>query len=66
MLVDFPRNNQLSQKIQDQNAELQHTYGTEGFPTFIVIDQNGKVLGKQIGYLQGGPKAFIAKLESMK
>ena len=66
MLVDFPQSKQLSQKVQDQNAELQKKYGADGFPTFILVGKDGKVLGEQVGYLEGGPSAFIAKLDGMK
>ena len=66
MLVDFPQSKQLPQAVQDQNAGLQKTYAVEGFPTFILLDKNGKVLGTQTGYLDGGPSAFIAWVESQK
>jgi thioredoxin-related protein len=66
MLVDFPQTKQLSQKVQDQNNDLQQKFAAEGFPTFILVDKDGNVLGQQVGYLEGGPTAFIAKLESMK
>jgi len=63
-LADFPNSKQLPQKVQDQNSDLQKQYSVEGFPTFILIDPSGKVLGQQEGYLEGGPSAFIAKLGS--
>ena len=66
MLVDFPQSKQLSQKVQDQNADLQKKFGADGFPTFILVDKEGKILGQQVGYLEGGPSAFIAKLDGMK
>jgi thioredoxin-related protein len=66
MLVDFPQSKQLPQKVQDQNSNLQGKYAVEGFPTFILVDKEGKVLGQQGGYLEGGPAAFIAKIDSMK
>jgi len=66
MLVDFPQNKQLPQKVQDQNNDLQKKYGADGFPTFILVDKDGNVLGQQVGYLEGGPDAFIAKLGTMK
>jgi len=65
MLVDFPQSKQLPQNVQDQNDKLQKQYDVQGFPTFILIDKNGKVLGQQVGYLDGGPSAFIAKLGGM-
>jgi len=66
MLVDFPQTKPLPQKVQDQNNDLQSKYAVQGFPTFILTDEGGNVLGQQVGYLEGGPAAFIAKLDSMK
>jgi thioredoxin-related protein len=34
-----------------------------GFPTFVLLNSAGRELGRQVGYLKGGPDAFIAKLE---
>jgi hypothetical protein len=31
-----------------------------------VLDKDGKEIGRQVGYSEGGPKAFIAKLEGFK
>lgn len=66
MRADFPITKQLPQKLADQNDKLQGEYGVNGYPTFILVDKNGNVLGQQVGYLDGGPSAFIAKLDSMK
>ena len=66
MQVDFPQGKHLPQKVQDQNADLQTKYDAEALPTFILVDKEGKVIGQQVGYLEGGPSAFIAKLDSMK
>ena len=66
MVVDFPQTKQLPQKVQDQNSNLQEKYAVQGFPTFVLVDKDGKVLGQQVGYLDGGPSAFIALLSGMK
>jgi thioredoxin-related protein len=66
MVVDFPQTKQLPQEVQDQNNNLQKKFDAQGFPTFVLLDKSGNVLGQQVGYLQGGPSAFIAKLDSMK
>jgi protein disulfide-isomerase len=66
MLVDFPQSKQLPQNVQDQNNDLQKKFAVEGFPTFILVSKDGSVLGQQEGYLDGGPTAFIAKIDSMK
>jgi thioredoxin-related protein len=66
MQADFPIRKPLPQKLADQNSKLQDEYGVDGMPAYILVDKNGNVLGRQVGYLEGGPSAFIAKIESMK
>lgn len=63
--VDFPRAKPQSQELKKANQELQKKYKIEGYPTVIVLDQNGKKVG-ELGYEEGGPKPFIAKLEKLK
>jgi hypothetical protein len=38
----------------------------DGFPTFIVLNSDGKEIGRQAGYLSGGPQAFVAELEKFR
>lgn len=37
-----------------------------GFPTLLLLKSSGKEAWHQVGYLEGGPKAFIAALEKNK
>jgi len=64
--VDFPNKKKLSDETKKQNEELKKKFGARGYPTFVLVDKDGKELGKQVGYVEGGPSAFIAKLESFK
>ena len=64
--VDFPRRKQLSDEQKKANEKLQAKYGAEGFPTIIVLNSEGKQVWKQVGYMQGGTKAWIAKLDEAK
>jgi protein disulfide-isomerase len=61
--VDFPHNKPQSDQVKAQNQELSDKFGASGFPTFVVVSKTGRVLGKQVGYLEGGPEAFIAELK---
>jgi protein disulfide-isomerase len=61
--LDFPRHTPQPESLQRANAALYHQFGVDGFPTFILVNADGKELGRQVGYLQGGPDAFIAELE---
>jgi thioredoxin-related protein len=60
--VDFPRKAAQSPNEKSQNEELAKKYAIEGFPTYILLDSNGKEVRRQVGYLQGGATAFIGWL----
>jgi protein disulfide-isomerase len=60
--VDFPVKKTLPQAQQEANSELQRAYGIKSYPTLILLDQDGKQVGR-MGYVFGGPAAFIAKVE---
>jgi thioredoxin-related protein len=63
--VDFPRRKQLNAEQQKANNALQEKYRVKGFPTIIVLDGNGRKVG-ELGYIEGGPKKFIAELEKVR
>jgi thioredoxin-related protein len=60
--VDFPNSVPQTDGVKAQNAKLKDKYEIEGFPTLVVLDPSEKVVVKQVGYLEGGPDAFIAEL----
>jgi protein disulfide-isomerase len=64
--VDFPNKKEQTEELKKQNAELKKKFDAKGFPTFVLLDKDGKELGRQRGYLEGGPAAFIAKLDGFK
>ena len=64
--VDFPRSKEIAAELKKGNAGLQQKYKVDGFPTFVILNQDGKEIGRQVGYLKGGPKAFIEMLEKLK
>lgn len=62
--LDFPRSKAQDAATKKQNDELLTKYGVEGFPTILFLKSNGDVLGKA-GYMEGGPKAWIANAEKV-
>ena len=64
--VDFPNKKEQSADLKTANAALKAKYKIDGFPTLVVLDQDGKEIGRQVGYAEGGPAAFISKLEKYK
>ena len=63
--VDFPRKKKLGAEQKKANEALQQKYKIEGYPTIIVLNGEGKKIG-ELGYMPGGPKAFLAELEKVK
>ncbi len=66
VLVDFPNSLPQSDELKQANAALKEKYKIEGFPTVIVLDGDGKLLDKQLGYSGDKPAQFIANLEKLK
>ena len=63
--VDFPQKKKQTDEQKKANQDLQKKYNIEGYPTIIVLDGDGKKVGT-LGYMPGGPKAFIAELEKIR
>ena len=63
--VDFPQGKNQSKKLKEQNEKLKNEHAIRGYPTIIVLNADGKKVG-QLGYMEGGPKAFLAKLDELK
>jgi protein disulfide-isomerase len=57
--ADFPRKTQLPEDVKKANAKLKDRYEVKGFPTLVMIDGDGRLLGKKVGYGGDGPKAVI-------
>jgi protein disulfide-isomerase len=68
--LDFPRRTPQEPEIQKQNAELQQTFGVQGYPTvwFVnAIKKDGKISFEKLGttgYVAGGPSAWLAVAKS--
>lgn len=62
--ADFPRHTLQDENLRRNNAALQKTFHVDGFPTYILLNANGDELGRQVGYLAGGPDAFIKELRT--
>ncbi|MFN2541524.1 MAG: thioredoxin family protein [Chthoniobacterales bacterium] len=68
--ADFPRMGgprwkEQSDAIRTQNEELAKKYQIFGFPTIVVLNGDGKIVG-ELGYMQGGPEEFIAELDKLR
>jgi thioredoxin-related protein len=65
--VDYPRVKTLSENIRKQNERLRHQYSIEksGFPTVILLNPDGKILGQLEGYSGERPADIIAWVEKL-
>jgi len=63
VLLDFPRHKPQSESLKQANAALAKRFGVTGYPTYVLLNSAGEELGRQVGYAEGGPGAFIAELE---
>ena len=61
--VDFPRHTPLPGDQQKANDALAKRFNVDGFPTYVLLNSSGSELDRQVGYLEGGPDAFIPELE---
>ncbi len=60
--VDFPRSFQLPEATKKQNDELAKKFSVRGYPTIVITSASGAKKG-ELGYVEGGPEAFIKALK---
>jgi protein disulfide-isomerase len=64
--IDFPNAKKQSPELKKANNALKDQFKIEGFPTIVVLDADGKELGRSVGYGGDTVKAFIGKIEGYK
>jgi protein disulfide-isomerase len=66
--VDYPRVRALPEKVTKQNEHLKQRYSIErsGFPTVVLLDPDGKILGQLEGYGGEKPADIIAWIEKLR
>jgi protein disulfide-isomerase len=64
VMADFPRRVPLADEVRKQNYELAERFQVEGFPTIVILNGDGKTVG-HLGYMPGGPDAFIGELKKL-
>lgn len=61
--LDYPKRGTQRPEIKQQNADLAERYNIDSYPTVLLLDSNGEVLGK-LGY-QADAHAWIESAESI-
>ncbi len=66
--IDYPRRKVLPAKITKQNERLSDQYGIDnsGYPTVVLLNPEGKILGQLEGYSDEGPADVIAWVERLR
>jgi thiol-disulfide isomerase/thioredoxin len=64
--ADFPRRKEQSAELKRSNQALMEEYKVRAYPTFVVLDAQGKELFRHEGFHPGGPKAFVEKMKEAK
>ena len=65
LMVDFPEKKPLPKPQKKANDALFDKYKIEMYPTVVVLDSKGKKT-KSFNYTEGGPQAFLGKLDAAK
>jgi thioredoxin-related protein len=64
--LDFPRTKPLPEELKKANAALRDKYQVKGYPTLVFLNGKGQKVGEHVGYLKGGPKAMIEKIDGFR
>lgn len=63
--LDFPQDkSKLDEATQKQNEMLQKKYSIQGFPTILLLDDQGRPYA-QTGYQAGGPEKYLSHLDGL-
>ena len=64
--LDYPNSAEAKAKVPnpERNAELVTKYGIRGYPTILLMNNDGIVYGKT-GYQEGGPAAYVEHLDEL-
>ena len=57
--ADFPRKTEIPAEVKAHNEALAKAFGVQYFPTVLIIDGDGKVLDKVVGFPEGGLDGFL-------
>lgn len=65
LMIDSPRDKaRLSEKAKRQNPGLVRRYKVTGYPTVLLLDGEGQIVG-ETGFVGGGPENYLAHLQEM-
>ena len=66
VMLDNPRDkSKLSELAASQNQEMAQQYRIGGYPSVVITDAKGEEVNRHSGYVRGGPKAFLERLDEL-
>ncbi|MCC6124268.1 MAG: thioredoxin family protein [Pirellulales bacterium] len=60
--LDFPREKKLPEELKAQNAKLKTELKVSGFPTICLMDGEGQLIAKFVGYGPGTAVKYLARM----
>ena len=63
--LDFPHEKKLPDDIKAQNEKLGKAYKVHGYPTVCLMDAEGQVVAKIVGYGPGSSGKYLERLQNM-
>ena len=63
--LDFPNKKTQPAQVKKQNEKLRQEYKIQGYPTVVVLDAEGKELGRMEGYEGDDAAAYIKRIEAI-
>ena len=64
--LDFPQRRELPPDLKKKNVALQKKFNVVGFPTLIVLDNDGRELAREVGLAHNDPADIIAWLDKFQ
>ncbi|MFW5812489.1 MAG: thioredoxin family protein [Alkalispirochaetaceae bacterium] len=61
VLIDFPREREISEELQERNGGLSDEFEVEGYPTVVILSAEGEQVFRT-GYRPGGAGAYVNHL----
>lgn len=64
--LDYLRHTPMTDAAKAQNSDMLQRYHVNGYPNLVIVDMNGKALGRLTGYYEGGPDHFIHMIQAFE
>lgn len=62
--IDFPRKKQQSDETKARNAALKEKFEVPGYPTVILLNAEGSVVHKEVGFAPGSGAEWMATMQA--